>query len=247
MKKFLVIFSVLLKLDFISTALFPPTSPTRHQFVVGIGVPLQLKEEAITLGYLIKAQYFLVRNFHSNLNILIQLLIIKANDISQLKFQFFPDIFADNKPDFLWNMKWTKFPNAARRYRREIETDSLTGQKYESYQVNVEQIGDEPLNETSVNWMTKEDDEEFDDKFEDDIEDEEMFSRENYENVENQIQDEDDEEFHLPRWTIYDAIGKYLTAKGFHGRECVLKSICEAQRTPFGDNLFEELFQIFFT
>jgi hypothetical protein len=141
-------------------------------------------------------------------------------------------------------MKWTKFPDAARRSRREIQTDLLTGQNFESYQVNVEQIGDEPLNdEKSVNWMTNKD-EEFDDKFDDDIEDEEMFLKENYE---NQIQNENDEEFHLPRWTIYDAIGKYLTAKGFNGRECVLKSICEAQRTPFGDNLFEELFQIFFT
>lgn len=38
----------------------PPTSPTRHQLISGIGVPLQLENEAITLGYVFKAFYFLV-------------------------------------------------------------------------------------------------------------------------------------------------------------------------------------------
>lgn len=166
---------------------------------------------------------------------------MKANSAQQLKFQFFPDIYANNTPDFLWNMKWTKFPDAARRFRREIKIDPKTGQQYEMYEANVEQIGDEPLKR--ANWIPTDD--EFDDKFDDDIEDDEMYLRENNE---NQIENvNDDEEFHMPRWSIYDAIGKFLTAKGFHGRECVLKSICEAKRAPFGDNLFEELFQKFFT
>lgn len=66
MKKFLIVFLIYLQSNFPkfidAGGVFPPTSPTRHQFVAGIGVPLQLKEEAITLGYLLKAQYFLVRN-----------------------------------------------------------------------------------------------------------------------------------------------------------------------------------------
>lgn len=38
----------------------PPTSPTRHQLIAGIGIPLELKKEAIVLGLVMKAQYFLV-------------------------------------------------------------------------------------------------------------------------------------------------------------------------------------------
>jgi hypothetical protein len=38
----------------------PPTSPTRHQLISGIGIPLQLENEAITMGLVLKAQYFLV-------------------------------------------------------------------------------------------------------------------------------------------------------------------------------------------
>ena len=58
-------------LDFVKTALVvPPTSPTRHQLISGIGIPLALKDEAITLGLVMKAQYYLVSSdagkFHEN-------------------------------------------------------------------------------------------------------------------------------------------------------------------------------------
>lgn len=51
------------------------TSPTRHQIISGIGIPLNLENEAITLGLVFKAQYFLPEN---------------AN---QLKPIYFPGIF----------------------------------------------------------------------------------------------------------------------------------------------------------
>lgn len=38
----------------------PPTSPTRHQLISGIGVPLALEDQSITLGLVLKAFYFLV-------------------------------------------------------------------------------------------------------------------------------------------------------------------------------------------
>ncbi|XP_055699337.1 uncharacterized protein LOC129799467 [Phlebotomus papatasi] len=39
--------------------IFPPTAPTRHQFIFGIGIPLDLESIAVTTGYVFKAQYFL--------------------------------------------------------------------------------------------------------------------------------------------------------------------------------------------
>ncbi|CAD7006052.1 unnamed protein product [Ceratitis capitata] len=43
--------------------LFPPTSPTRVQWIVGIGIPLEdLLYEAMTTGYVLKAEYFLADN-----------------------------------------------------------------------------------------------------------------------------------------------------------------------------------------
>lgn len=38
----------------------PPTSPTRHQLISGIGIPLAVKDESITMGLVMKAQYYLV-------------------------------------------------------------------------------------------------------------------------------------------------------------------------------------------
>ncbi|GAB0090641.1 uncharacterized protein DMENIID0001_053840 [Sergentomyia squamirostris] len=39
--------------------IFPPTAPTRHQFIFGIGIPLDLESIAVTTGYVFKGQYFL--------------------------------------------------------------------------------------------------------------------------------------------------------------------------------------------
>ncbi|XP_055373716.1 uncharacterized protein LOC129607046 [Condylostylus longicornis] len=42
------------------TLIFPPTSPTRVQFIYGIGIPLEdLDVESLTTGYVLKAEYFL--------------------------------------------------------------------------------------------------------------------------------------------------------------------------------------------
>lgn len=45
----------------------PPTSPTRHQLISGIGVPLELEDESIVMGIVLKAQYFLV-SFPASVN-----------------------------------------------------------------------------------------------------------------------------------------------------------------------------------
>lgn len=39
--------------------IFPPTAPTRHQWIVGIGIPLDLEHISVVTGYVLKAQYFL--------------------------------------------------------------------------------------------------------------------------------------------------------------------------------------------
>ncbi|KAH8363648.1 hypothetical protein KR084_012733 [Drosophila pseudotakahashii] len=43
--------------------IFPPTSPTRVQFIGGIGIPVEgLHFESVTSGYVLKAEYFLPTN-----------------------------------------------------------------------------------------------------------------------------------------------------------------------------------------
>lgn len=48
----------------VPTLLVPPTSPTRHQLIWGVGVPLSLNFESIVFGLVFKAQYYLADNIN---------------------------------------------------------------------------------------------------------------------------------------------------------------------------------------
>lgn len=39
--------------------LFPRANPTRHQFVAGVGIPLELPQSSVISGYVIRGNYFL--------------------------------------------------------------------------------------------------------------------------------------------------------------------------------------------
>lgn len=207
----------------------PATSPTRHQFIAGIGVPLGLENEAITYGWTLKAQYFLPES--------------TAED---LKYQYFKDFFINytgnpqkDKVKFAVNTVTQlyenhqydnyPFPLAGRR-RREIKIDEKTGQIYESYDADVKQVGDEKL----------EDD--FDDEIS--VENSKIPLLRNYpKKTKEELMDTSG-----TRWLFYDGLGRMLTAKGFKGRFCVLRGICEAAESKFGlhAGLLGELFHIAF-
>jgi len=173
---------------------FPPTSPTRHQLISGIGIPLALEHESITLGWVLKAQYFL------------------PESSNQLKFNFFPDIFDNYTTDFLYDTKWHEFPNGRRR--RDVVTDPATGQKYESFDAEVHQVGDEKLsNEIDDNEDV------FDDEFEEDILERkllEKFQAERQSKAPEMKKDEEGDEqdnsidLSTSRWIIYDVLAGML-------------------------------------
>ncbi|ALC40680.1 CG33262 [Drosophila busckii] len=50
--------------------IFPRQAPTRHQFIAGIGIPADLSYESLTVGHVLKAEFFLPYNatvFRQNL------------------------------------------------------------------------------------------------------------------------------------------------------------------------------------
>ena len=126
---------------------------------------------------------------------------------NQLKFNFFPGIWGDYEKDFLWDTVQHPFPNGRRR--REIKTDSLTGQTYESYDGDVVQTGDVPLRNETVSNV----DDEFDDQFEEDIEEQkriEEFFRQHENGVEDDTDKTDDPDLSSSRWIAYDALAQML-------------------------------------
>ncbi|KAG5669345.1 hypothetical protein PVAND_017233 [Polypedilum vanderplanki] len=201
---------------------FPPTSPTRHQLISGIGVPLQLEHESITYGWTMKAQYFL------------------PEVINQLKWQFWPDIFENYTKEFLFDQVWHRFPNGRRK--REIVIDPKTGQQYEKYDGIVEEISNEPLK--NVN----EDEDDFDDEFEEDKIEKKMLEEYQKRPQTEGWSEEKHPDLSSSRWSIYEAFVKALENNKFNGRVCLLRAICEASRTEFHqDYLMGELFHVFFT
>lgn len=140
----------------------------------------------------------------------------QAENPKQNELHYFPGIFAEADQNFLQNQVWQRFPNGGRR-RREIRSDPVTGQQYETFTVDVEQIGNEPLkNESLSGEMSNfdgtsgyDDDDEFDDKFEEDFGDfESMQNQKASEHAEGH--GENDFDFEIPRWTIYEALSSYL-------------------------------------
>lgn len=112
---------------------------------------------------------------------------------------------------------WQRFPNG--RKRRELLTDPMTGQSYESYDVDVEEIGEIPLKNNTMykegdndDTMETEDDE-FDDQFEEDVQDrkilEDLFQQ-SHEVVENDVEKSDDFDLSSSRWVAYDTLSKML-------------------------------------
>jgi len=50
--------------------IFPPASPTRMQLIAGVGIPVDLEYESVTIGYVLKSEYFLPDNTSTILHFL---------------------------------------------------------------------------------------------------------------------------------------------------------------------------------
>ena len=203
----------------------PPTSPTRHQLISGIGIPLDLEDEAVTLGIVLKAQYFLPEN------------------ADQLKPIYFPGIFDNFTPVNFVVTQQLPFPNGKRR-KREIVYDEITGQKIEKYVEEAQELGNSELKNEETHYENNEDEEEYeyDHEF---PEDSATTKREDF----PRPTEEEENDTSASRWLVYDGFAKLLDTKGFSGRACVLRGICESAETKFTHHsgLFGELLHIVFT
>lgn len=197
--------------------IFPPTSPTRHQLISGIGIPLGTPE-SVTSGWVFKAQYFL------------------------------PTTVDNLKPIYVEG--W----NDSRRSFGKREAVTLTPlEHYESYTARDVHIETEPLQETASSEEVDEDDyfEEGDDNYwldeEEDNTLQELRTEMPPSNLESEMSQGYDAEG--SRWMTYKSLEHIGKVYGSGGRECVLRSICEAASAEFTHTggVFAELLHIIFT
>lgn len=164
----------------------PPTSPTRHQLIWGVGIPLPLTL-SVTSGYVFKAQYYL------------------ADHVSHLYL----------KQDHWADISDVTNPDRGRRRRREIFYDPELNQTYERYEEEIEgQVYYENLDlqrqsekhQKAIKRLV-----EYREKF---------FGQ--------------TEEHGVNRWHIYYAVEQLLHNRGFDGKSCLLRMICEFAHAPIG-------------
>ncbi|XP_062556969.1 uncharacterized protein LOC134221805 [Armigeres subalbatus] len=199
--------------------IFPETSPTRHQLIGGIGIPLG-SPESITTGYVIKAQYFLP---------------IKVSD-------YFPNYLVG------WNDTRKSLE------KREAVTVAPSSEHYEAYTAKDIQIDTEPLPENANDDEDSDEDDYFEDGNDsywlDEDEDkkyqalEKMLPDSNLKSQMSEGYNADDS-----RWMTYKSLEHIGQQYGSGGRECVLRSICEAASAQFTHTggVFAELLHIVFT
>ena len=186
----------------------PPTSPTRHQLISGIGIPLQLENEAITLGLVFKAMYFLVSWLWFTVSVLIPTTFNSLRHQISSNSTSFPASGEITRKISFGTLCNILFQTAVVDVKSKL-IHLLTGQTYESYDGDVVQTGDVPLRNETVSNV----DDEFDDQFEEDIEEQkriEEFFRQHENGVEDDTDKTDDPDLSSSRWIAYDALAQML-------------------------------------
>lgn len=110
----------------------PPTAPTRHQWIAGIGIPVDLENENVVIGYVLKGQYFL------------------------------PTRASDWRPSYSWDGfdSRRKRRDTGDQNTEEVVVDDLTGQKYVRYNVEPVVVEEGKLDNDIAEDFWDDDDEE---------------------------------------------------------------------------------------
>ncbi|XP_053691000.1 uncharacterized protein LOC128739532 [Sabethes cyaneus] len=197
----------------------PPTSPTRHQFIAGIGIPLAA-HESLTFGWVLKAQYFL------------------PTEVNQLRPNFWEG----------WNDTRRSLEKRDVSSNQHFENYTVAEVKIKTEQLPEPKLPNGEYDDDSEDDYFDDGDENYwrDEEEEKRIQEasewypppatETPADRDGYQ-VENS------------RWTTYKVMEKMGENYGFGGRACMLRSICEAAAAEFTHTagVFSELFHIIFT
>ncbi|KAG4079271.1 hypothetical protein HA402_006994 [Bradysia odoriphaga] len=185
---------------------FPPTAPTRVQIIGGIGIPVDLDYESVTLGYVLKAEYFLP----DNTNLTMHFMQDPFNPITR-------PVTSRRKRSSLTAQpsKIVDEHKIIGMQANQTNSSTVSG-SYEKYDIEAVEI--DRGNDTS-----SEDSEYFDDFSEDE---DKVYTAADY-----RISKPND--FATARWSLFKGIEMLAERSGLVGRPCMLRSICESAQAPF--------------
>lgn len=184
--------------------LFPRSAPTRMQLISGIGIPVDLDLESLTVGYVFKAEYFLPWNVSSFYNWLDE------------PFKPYP-IQAEGK----------------RKRRRSVadwDTEKSESYAIEATVVNTDDML-EPAN--VIDREGREERAWYESENEEDETVYSEADADNRKYTLDDVRVQQPQNLAHSRFTLYKGLEKLAAVSGLPGRPCLLRSICETAEAPF--------------
>ncbi|CAG4935730.1 unnamed protein product [Colias eurytheme] len=205
--------------------IYPDGGPSRAQFIIGLGVPVDLKEASVTVGAVIKFQYYLPINSSEYTTRIFGFADTVSRDMdgeendavneannessdARVIDEVDNDLEDDNENDTLVDITFND-----RRRRALLYSE---GNVINDNEINTEL----PLEEA--------------------IRRQELIDEKNL---------EEQEPPRMNRWDFYKIFEHMIERYGFSGRPCLLRTICEAAEVPFTyeNGLLGEIGHILFT
>ncbi|XP_014359151.2 uncharacterized protein LOC106711360 [Papilio machaon] len=201
---------------------YPDGGPARAQFIIGVGVPVDLKEASVTVGTVIKFQYDLPTNSSEYTSRIYGF----ANTVSR-------DMDGDGKEDDDKEIDVNEKGNEL--HDSDYENDTLVDITFDDRRkrsIIFSEGGS--INSIDVSKPNK-------------ISLEEAIRRQ--EIIDQKHRDEETEPQRMNRWDFYKIIEHMAERYGYSGRPCLLRTICEAAEVPFTheNGLLGEIGHIIFT
>ncbi|XP_055326697.1 uncharacterized protein LOC129580374 [Sitodiplosis mosellana] len=173
--------------------------------ITGVGLPVDLDLETVTIGYVFKAEFFIPTNVSTYTNF-----IADPFDVSTQPISVF-----DRRRRSLEEPKPTELPEKMLIDSRGF--DSEQNEKYEQHQVEAEVVdsGTEKPNDFN------------------EIDYDELSVPKDHKYHDDPMSLKVPQNTATSRWTLYKGIAAMAESKGLAGKPCVLRSICESAHTPF--------------
>ncbi|KAM3960406.1 uncharacterized protein ACR2FA_000277 [Aphomia sociella] len=208
---------------------YPDGGPARAQFIIGLGIPVDLKEASVTVGTVIKFQYDLPTNSSEYTSRIYGF----ANTVSR-------DMDVDTPSD--------DSQDAINTDIRLSDTKNILDDNIERENDTLVDLNfDEDRRKRSLIYaeggtiITSESDINTELPLEEAIRRQEIIDQNNLETEE--------EPQRMNRWDFYKIIEHMAQRYGYSGRPCLLRTICEAAKIPFTheNGLLAEIGHILFT
>ncbi|XP_028031864.1 uncharacterized protein LOC114244300 [Bombyx mandarina] len=217
---------------------YPDGGPARAQFIIGVGIPVDLKEASVTVGTVIKFQYDLPTNSTEYTSRIYGF----ASTVSRDMNGDTPDKSVTIADDDTSTVEDNNEIETLRHLDEENSLDDETDNENNTLiDITFDDRRKRSLIYSEGGILNSADDDSTELPLEEAIRRQELIDKNNLE--------EEEEPQRMNRWDFYKILEHMVERYGYTGRPCLLRTICEAAEVPFTheNGLLGEIGHILFT